>query len=205
MVTLNAEENTQNDNSMESLAKGTVTRGEYLRGAANICRYLLRTPAWLRMKGAETELDRRLAECASREADAFGQLLRVELAGNEGSIPVEEMDMSRGSSVLVELSVRERGLYRLEFSCCVPGQESLAQVPVTISQDKQIVKTISLTGEDREWVKQEITLNPVFQNICFLKFYFGQGGMTLKEARLTLTESWEEKIRAMMTARAAEG
>lgn len=205
MVTSSAEENTQNDNSMESLAKGTVTRGEYLRSAANICRYLLRTPAWLRMKGAETELDRRLEECASREADRFGQLLRVELSKDGGCIPVEEMDTAKGNSVLVELSVRERGLYRLEFSCCVPGQESLAQIPVTISQDKQIVKTISLTGEDREWVKQEIMLNPFFQNTCFLKFYFGQGGMKLKEAKVTLTESWEEKIRAAMAAQTAEG
>lgn len=205
MVTLSAEDNTQNDNSMESLAKGTVTRGEYLRNAANICSYLLRTPAWLRMKGIETELDRQLAECASQETDAFGQLLRVELSKDGGSIPVEEMDTDKGNSVMVELSVKERGIYQLEFYCCVPGQGELAQVPVTLSQDKQILKTISLTGEDREWVKQEIMLNPFFQNTGFLKFYFGQGGMQLKEAKVVLTESWEEKIKAMMATHAAEG
>lgn len=205
MVTLSAEDNTHNDNSMESLAKGTVTRGEYLRNAANICGYLLRTPAWLRMKGIETELDRKLAECASQEEDSFGQMLRVELSKDGGSIPVEEMETAKGSSVLVELSVKERGIYQLEFSCCVPGQGELAQVPLTLSQDKQIIKTISLTGEDKEWVKQEIMLHPIFQNTSFLKFYFGQGGMELKEAKVTLKESWEEKIKAMMAAHAAEG
>ena len=118
---------------------------------------------------------------------------------------MEEMDTDKGNSVMVELSVKERGIYRLEFYCCVPGQGELAQVPVTLSQDKQILKTISLTGEDREWVKQEIMLNPFFQNTGFLKFYFGQGGMQLKEAKVVLTESWEEKIKAMMATYAAEG
>lgn len=205
MVTLSAQDNTQNDNSLESLEKGTVTRAEYLRNAANICRYLLTTPAWLRMKGDETELDRELAKCASQETDAYGQLLRVELSGDEGTIPTKEMDTAKGNSVLVEMSVRERGIYRLEFHCRVPGQGSLAQVPVTISQNKQVLKTVSLTGEDREWQRQEIMLQPFFQNTGFLKFYFGQGGMELKDVKVTLTESWEEKIKAMMAAHAAEG
>ena len=39
MVTANAAENSQKDNSMESLKAGRVTRAEYLRSAANICRY----------------------------------------------------------------------------------------------------------------------------------------------------------------------
>lgn len=46
MVVEDAGSNSQNDNSLESLGKGTVTREEYLRGAANICRVMLRTPAW---------------------------------------------------------------------------------------------------------------------------------------------------------------
>lgn len=204
MVTLSSENNTQNDNSMESLAKGTVARGEYLRSAANICRYLLRTPAWLRMKGTETELDRRLEECVSRETDAYGQLLRVELSKDGGVIPTEEINTAKGNSVLVEFTVRERGVYRLELYCRVSGQAGLAQVPVTISHNKRIIKTISLTGEDKEWRKQEITLDPCFQNTGFLKFYFGQGGMELKDIKVMLTESWEEKIKAMMAMRAAE-
>lgn len=204
MVTMSAEENSQNDNSMESLAKGAVTRGEYLRSAANICRYLLRTPAWIRMKGVETELDRMLAECASRETEACGQLLRVELSGERGVIPAEEINTAKGNSALIELTVKERGVYRLEFYCRVSGQSSLAQIPMTISFNKKMIKMISLTGEDREWAKQEILLEPCFHNTAFLNFYFGQGGMELKNIKVILTESWEEKMRAMMAMRAKE-
>ena len=46
MVVEDAGSNSQKDNSLESLEKGTVTREEYLRSAANICRVMLRTPAW---------------------------------------------------------------------------------------------------------------------------------------------------------------
>ncbi len=184
MVTANAEANTQKDNGLESLKKGTVTRAEYVRSAANICRYVLRTPAWLRKKGILTDLDRELAKYAATEQGGFRQLFRMTVEKDGERVAVEEMDASRGSSILVELSVKEGGPYRLEFWCRVQGQASLAQVPLTLSQDKQILKTISLTGEDQEWRKQEIQLHPLYEGVSYLKFYFAQGGMELRDARL---------------------
>ncbi len=193
MVTACAAENSQNDNSAKSLQKGTVTRGEYVRAAANICRYLLRTPAYLRMRGMETELDRLLAACAAQEENAVTQLVRIAVSGGEASLPVERIGTQKGSRVMFELAVKEHGAYRLSFSCRVPDQESLAQIPVTISQDKQIVRMISLTGGDKDWREQEIELNPIYQNTSYVTFYFGQSGMELKACRLSLQESPEEK------------
>lgn len=197
MVTANAAENSQKDNSMESLKEGRVTRAEYLRSAANICRYLLTTPAYQRMEGRESELDRQLAAVAAQEMESFGELVRVLVEAAGCSLPVEEIPTGKGSSVTFELSVKERGFYRLELTCRVAGQGSLAQVPLTLSQDKQILKTISLTGEDTEWKTEEIVLNPSFHNTTFLKLYFGQGGMEIREAKLALKESLEEKFRAV--------
>ena len=84
--------------------------------------------------------------------------------------------------------------------CRVAGQGSLAQIPLTLSQDKQVVKTISLTGADTQWRSEEILLNPTFNNTTFLKFYFGQTGMEIRECRIELKESHEEKLREMMLA-----
>lgn len=195
MVTACAEENSQNDNSEESLRKGTVARGEYVRAAANICRYLLRTPAFLRMQGEESELDRQLAACAAQEGDAISQLLRIAVQAEETPIPVEQMGTQKGSRVMLELSVRERGAYRLVFSCRVPDQGGLAQIPLTVSQDKKIIRTVSLTGEDKDWSVQEAALEPIFQNTSFVTFYFGQSGMELKEGKLVLVKSYEDEIR----------
>ncbi len=197
MVTANAGENSQNDNSMESLEKGTVTRAEYLRSAANICRFLLRTPAYQRMLGRESELDRQLAAVAAREMESFGELIRASVEEETCNLPAERIRTGKGSSVTFELNIRERGVYRLELVCRVAGQGSLAQIPLTLSQDKQIVKTISLTGDDKEWRTEEVRLNPSFHNTTFLKFFFGQGGMEIQEARLVLAESMEAQFRAV--------
>ena len=51
MVMNNSEQNTGEDDSAESLRLGKVTRAEYQRCAMNICRYLLRTPAFRRKYG----------------------------------------------------------------------------------------------------------------------------------------------------------
>ena len=197
MVTADAAANSQNDNSMESLEKETVTRAEYLRSAANICRYLLRTPAYQRLGGRESELDRQLAAVAAQEQESFGELERISVGDTGCCLPVGRIPTEKGSCITFELNVKERGFYQLSLTCRVTGQGSLAQVPLTLSQDKQILKTISLTGEDREWRCEEIRLNPSFHNTTFLKFFFGQGGMEIREARLVLAESLEEKFRAM--------
>ncbi len=198
MVTLNAGENSQDDNSKESLEKGTVERGEYLRSAGNICRYLLRTPTYRHMLGEESQLDKELAAVAEQEMEIFGDILPVALEGDVTVLPIEKVRTDKGMSVVFETVATERGIYRLELSCRITGQGSLAQIPLTISQDKEILKTISLTGEDTEWRTESIVLKPTFQNTFFLKFYFGQSGMEISEGRLVLVESWEEKIRQEM-------
>ena len=204
MVTTNAEENSMKDNSMESLEKGTVTRGEYLRSAANICRYLLRTPAYQRLMCRESELDRQLASIVEQETESFGEMLRFSMTEDTGYLPVEQISTGKGCNVIFEISVKERGIYRVELVCRIAGQGSLAQIPLTLSQDKQVLKTISLTGADQEWRTEEIQLNPFFHNTTFLKFYFGQGGMEIQEARVVFVESLEEKFRAMRAARREE-
>lgn len=204
MVTANAEENSMKDNSMESLENGTATRGEYLRSAANICRYLLRTPAYQRFMGRESELDRKLASIVKQETESFGEMLRFSMTEDTAYLPVEQINTGKGSNIIFEISVQERGIYRLELVCRVTGQGSLAQIPLTLSQDKRILRTISLTGADQEWRTVEIQLNPTFRNTTFLKFYFGQGGMEIQEARVMFVESLEDKLRAMIEARREE-
>lgn len=204
MVTANAGENSQKDNSQECLESGTVTRQEYMRSAANICRYLLRTPAYRRMLGAESELDRQLAEISAKESESVGEIVRIQVEKEGSQLPVERIPVEKGGTVTFELSFTERGIYRIALVCRIAGQGSLAQIPLTLSQDKQVVKTISLTGADTQWRTEEILLNPTFHNTTFLKFYFGQTGMEIRECRVELKESQEEKLREMMLARKEE-
>lgn len=192
MVTANAAESSQKENSKESLEKGTVTRGEYVRSAANLCRFLLRTPAYQRLMGRVSDLDRQLEAVAAQETESFGEVVRLTVEETSCSLPVEKIDTGKGKSVTFELNVKKRGPYRLELVCRVTGQESLAQIPLTVSQDKRIVKTISLTGEDTDWRTEELELNLSSRSTVYLKFFFGQGGMEIREARLEPEKTAEE-------------
>ena len=82
------------------------------------------------------ELDRRLAACAAQEEDAVSQLVRIAVQEKVTPLPMETLETQKGSRVMLELSVRERGEYQMVFSCRIPDQGGLAQIPLTVSQDK---------------------------------------------------------------------
>lgn len=196
MVTGDALSNSNEDNSMEELEKGTVTRGEFLRSAANICRFLLASPAYLRMVGRETELDRELLRCAEQENFATGPILKVEML-EEAEVDAALIDTAKGKTTTIQVAVRERGTFRLEFSCrASAGTADLAQLPVSVFQDKQLMETVTLAGSDKEWQRKAVRFPvPLFHYTFFIKLFFGMSGMELKDVKVVMEESMEESIR----------
>ena len=184
MTTENAEKNTRGDNSEESLRKGTAERGEYLRSAGNICSWLMRTPAYHRLLGRVSELERNLEKLDQEEQENSGKILRLSVEKEGCRLPLEEIETGHGSVTTLALTWAEKGSGRMEFLCRVTGQGSLAQIPLTVSQDKEILKTVTLTGEASEWRKEEILLKPFVRRTSYVKLYFGQSGMELREGRL---------------------
>ncbi len=193
MVTADAFTNTNHDNSMESLKQRTVTRGEYQRCVANICKFLLRSPAWLRMQGAETALDRELAEYAESEAEINGVVCDA-APDEQGQVDPALMDTGSGRSTILQIPAKERGRYRLELTCRAAAEISeLAQIPVSVFQDRELVKMFSLSGADKEWQTQVIELPlPVYSCTFYVRFFFSQGGMEIRSCRIIMTESLKE-------------
>lgn len=202
MVTEDALSNSNNDNSLESLQAGTVTRGEYQRSVANICRFLLASPAWLRKQGIETELDKELKAFAEQENSPTGPVLEVAVNG-QASVNPALIDTTKGKNTTLQAAVAERGFYRIEFTCRAAAETAeLAQLPVSVFQDKQLVKTISLSGADREWTKQVVDLPvPTFQKTTYIKLYFGQSGMEIQDFNIIMSKSIEEEFRKAMQER----
>lgn len=186
MVVADSAENTGKDNSMEALEKGTVTRGEYLRSAANICRFLLTVPAWSRQQGIQSDLDRELAACLEEEGDVILEMQSFQM-DKELVLSGDHFDTDKGKSTYLQITVKDKAQFRLEVTCRVSeGVSALAQVPVSIFLDQSLLKTITLTGEDREWRKEILDFPaPVPQNTFHLKVYFGQSGMELREIKVT--------------------
>jgi beta-glucosidase len=197
MVTPDAKANTTNDDAKEGLASGRVTLGEYQRSAMNICKVLMKVPAFNRIRGIETELDQELAKCISAEEAAFFDAVRLNIL-DELSIDTSSMRKEKGSINVFSITLKERGVFQLQFTCRSTIANELAQIPVSIFLDKDLVKTITLTGKDTEWRTEKIDLGPFFNYSFYLKFYFGQGGMEVSECKLTMTKSVEEEIRVHM-------
>ncbi|MCM1189222.1 MAG: glycoside hydrolase family 3 C-terminal domain-containing protein [bacterium] len=202
MVTGDSLSNSNEDNSMAELQKGTVTRGEFQRSAANICRFLLASPAYQRSVGAETELDRELRECAEQDSLSVGALLKVEMR-DEAAVDTALIDTAKGKTTTVQVAVKERGTFRLEFFCRASAETAdLAQLPLSVFQDKQLIETVTLAGSEKEWKKKTVHFPmPLFHYTFFLKLFFGMSGMELKDMKIVMEESMEERIREAIKKR----
>ena len=181
MVTEDALTNANGDNSLESLVSGTVTRGEFQRSVANICRFLLASPAWLRKQGIETELDAQLRQCAEEEDDmGDGPVIPVSV-DVIGEADPALIDTSMGKNNILQVTPREKGRYRLEMTCRIsPDTVGAAQMPVSVFQDRKLAKTITLTGLDRDWEERIVELpDPVEKDSFHVKLFFGQSGVEI--------------------------
>ena len=194
MVAEDALANSNHDDLEEGLRTGAVTRGELQRSAANICNFLLASPAWLRMQGAETDLDRELKRYVEEEEndETSGPMIPVTVDGS-AEVDCSLIDTSMGASNILQVKLKEKGRYRLEFFCRVsPDTVAVAQLPLSIFDDRLLVKTISLVGSDTEWKKQVVEFSgPIMKYNFYIKLYFGQSGMEIKDFRIIMTESVE--------------
>lgn len=204
MVVSESEQNPRGDNSVEAMKKGTVTRGEYQRTAMNICRYLMGTAAFNRMQGVETELDKALTAYREEEGDVILEMLPVHV-DQEAVMPGNIFETSRGASTYLQALLTDRGYYRVELTCrAVDGNSELAQIPVSIFQDNNILKTITLTGRDTEWEVFSIDIpQPIVHKTVYFRVNFGQSGMEIKEFKIVMTRSLEENIRQEIAKRSS--
>ena len=165
----------------------------------NICRYLLKTPAYLRSIGQETELDRELAESLTDEDQSMQNAVTLMIDGDT-EIDVNAIRAEKGQTTVFTACQERRGNYELELVLRADSDNPLAQIPVTVFMNKDVLKTITLTGSDNEWRTERIPVLPGFSANFFLKFYFGQTGIVLKSAKLILTEDTENKIREILAS-----
>lgn len=198
MVVTDAAANSAGDFSQEGLAQGIVTRGEMQRNAANLCRTLLHLPVFDRFLGVESELDRRLQECLSDEEKDLANVQTVDITGETYEIQLAQIAAEKGTTNLFQVFTRERGVYRLSLTCHAQMNSSLAQASLSVFQEKNLVGMVSLTGEDTCEKTFDFMLAPAFMGNFYLKLYFGQSGIVIDRCKISLAESKEEEIQAIL-------
>ncbi len=188
MVCKDAETNSNGDDSEEAMKDGTTTRGEYQRCAANICRFILGKPVFARLVGEGNEMDIRLEEEGDEEEELFGKMIdcRIDDSG-VGSVDVSAIDTARNATNLISVAFSKWGYYRLSLTVRSAAKSALAQIPLTIFKDRDMIRMITLKGDEKEWQTIDIDLSPSFTTF-YLKLYFAQDGMEIRDMSVTLTQ-----------------
>ncbi len=180
MVTADSVSNTAHDNSMESMAEGRTTRGEYQRCAGNICRMLMRSPVMDRFLGKTPEDD---LVVTGNEDDADEEMQNLTHYVIEDGVPLDmsAVNTERGSSEIFGFQVQEPGIYSISAKIRASAETpELSQMSLSAFMDNQLKGTFHISGADREWTRQSLDLGFVMGN-HYIKLYFSMGGMELSE------------------------
>ena len=79
----------------------------------------------------------------------------------------------------------------MELTCRASADSPvLAQMPVSVFQDRMLLDTISLNGTEKEWTIKTVEFTgPDLWDTFFIKLYFGMSGIEIKELKITLIVS----------------
>ncbi|WP_160670925.1 glycoside hydrolase family 3 protein [Clostridium sp. C8-1-8] len=161
------------DNLLASLKEGTLTRGELVRCASNICSFLMRTPSMERMMGVEREVEIiNKPEDQSITSDFDMEYKKID---EITTISLEGINTDRGSSYLMGITLAKMGNYRISLTASSTASE-IAQIPVTLSRSGSDIGTYSFNGTGGE----KVTLSRetyMFGVNHYMKIYFGQSGL----------------------------
>ncbi|MGE6555307.1 glycoside hydrolase family 3 protein [Exiguobacterium artemiae] len=177
------------DDTLSSLADGTLTRAELLRSAANICQFILRSPVMERTLGQESTVE--VTGLPEETDDLNEQAVTHQQLQSGVPIVFDELDTSTGSSHVFAVTAEETGMYHVTFEARSYAGE-LAQMPVTLFANNMPVATFTFNGTNGEWVTQTKDVF-VFNPHNYFKLYFALGGLELKNITFTLTESFHMK------------
>ena len=192
MVAADAASNSNRDNSAEALKSGAVTRQEYLRSAENICRFLLESPALLRLLGRETPLDEALAHAPSFDGEEIPLILVEPEPDDPGHIviPAERIGMERGANTRFTIAVKQGGLYRLRMEVRSVDSNDVSQMSLSVFKGRDLLKTVTLRGADRDW--QTVETEAVDMGTFYLRFFLAQAGLEIRSCELRLEKTVAE-------------
>ena len=192
MVTSGAENNGNGDNLHVSLEAGTLTIGELQRSAANICRAILRLPAYRRLVGEESAEEQEAADALTPEETAMQEMTVVRMQ-QECTLPSKCLcGCRRGEYRMFHILAEQIGCYELSFDVRAQSQNDVAQLSMTIYRNRSLMQTISLKGSDRSWRSVTVDLGMIWQPNFYLKWFFSMGGIEVQNAAVRRTKNEKE-------------
>ncbi|OME87451.1 beta-glucosidase [Paenibacillus sp. FSL A5-0031] len=160
-----AEINGWDDNTIESLENGTLTRGELQRSAMNICEFIMHAPVFSRKQVIEEKVDtfKANASLSPEQAQVLSENAQVKPA-------------AVGSSFM---KVDQAGQYRIIVSIMSPEPE-LAQSACNVTLNDQLMTTIQTNGTEGKWIKQKLVKVELEEGLYELKLEFIKPGLQIE-------------------------
>ncbi len=189
MVNMDADSNSNEDDMPLGLTDGRMTIGELQRAAMNICRVLLKMPAMWHFRGQQDALDLELEKVVSA-ADKDSQSMIVMEMDEQGRVDSSLIPTDKGKVYTLCIRRNQRGFYKMRFKLRTTTNNPLAQLPLSITKDKELLTTISLRGDECEWKTYELDLGDVFNPHMYLKLFFGQNGMEISDIQCELYKAY---------------
>lgn len=178
MVVENAGRNSGGDNTLEALEQGSVTRGELQRSAINICSTLLQLPTMKRFLGRVDKEELKAAKYQENEMPV-DYVVPLQVVGQSLYVNMDRFLALKNTSCKIELELEVGSDYLFKIGL---GSETgdLAQSAVSVFLGKELLQTIMITGKNKEIIEKSLNKENIQSNKQSLKFYFEQGGLSLK-------------------------
>lgn len=175
-----------NDNTLDSLNSGELTRGELQRNAMNILRFLMTTHAMKRVMGCDDE-----TEIINRPADA-GDVDSTDIEfhdiDEDLTLDLSGISTEKGSSYAFGLNMSKPGTYKVTLTASSTLSE-LAQTSVSIFALGSPCGTFTFNGTGGADVSQTKDVK-CLSNFMSIRLYFGGSGLKTKSIRFELKERW---------------
>ncbi|MEO3945307.1 glycoside hydrolase family 3 C-terminal domain-containing protein [Gorillibacterium sp. CAU 1737] len=136
-----ADINANEDNTLESLANGTLTRGELQRSAINICRFIMEAPVFSR--------ERKTAEAAPTFA------AHSTLAPENAQSLADDGQVKPNVDGPTYFRAEEAGEYWVDVKMKSPGA-FLAQSACNVTLNGEPLTTVQTNGTQDKWVRQRL-------------------------------------------------
>ncbi len=176
-----------NDNTLEALEKGTLTRAELQRNAANILNFIIGTNAMKRLMGEDTaaEIINRPEENSGTGADAKHYEIDGVFTLSEESIPdFDGICTDKGSEYSFALDVKKLGRYNVTVIAS-STQSELAQIPMTLFTMGTAAANFTWNGTGGKPVAITKEIN-MFSAFTAIRLYFAQSGLKLHSIKFEL-------------------
>lgn len=157
-----AEVNSLDDNTIESLGNGSLTRGELQRSAINICQFIMSAPVFFRKQEIEETVNKfeRSPSLLPKKVQVLSQNTQVKAVAS-------------GSTFM---KVDEAGQYRIIVNIMSPDT-NLAQSACNVTLNDQLMTTIQTNGTDGRWIRQKLVKIELEAGLYELKFDFVKPGL----------------------------